>query len=184
MKIHSIKPDYIGASLSAAYQLPYLFRLRPGCPFDDKKRSKRLRHKGQIVGDVLPGREVILVEDVTTTGGSVIKAIHALRNEGLVIHRVITVVDREEGATGKLASNEVELIPLVRMNELLKNKSDQMIALSRSLSRRRPSRFLELVITGIWSNLLRLIFLAHSLTCELDTAVSGSPLNFRISFTG
>jgi orotate phosphoribosyltransferase len=85
-----------------------------------RKEAKEYGTKGLIVGDILPGREVILVEDVTTTGGSVIKAIHALRNEGLVIHRVITIVDREEGASGILASNYVELIPLVRMSELLK----------------------------------------------------------------
>ncbi|GFO96225.1 orotate phosphoribosyltransferase [groundwater metagenome] len=85
-----------------------------------RKEAKDYGTKGQIVGDVIPGSKVVLVEDVTTTGGSVIKAINALRDEGLVIHRVITVVDREEGASGILASADVELIPLVRMSELLK----------------------------------------------------------------
>lgn len=121
MKIHSITPDYIGGVALGGVPIAVSVSLETGLPLlMIRKEAKDYGTKGQIVGDVLPGREVILVEDVTTTGGSVIKAIHALRDEGLVIHRVITVVDREEGASGKLASNEVELIPLVRMSELLK----------------------------------------------------------------
>ena len=61
-----------------------------------------------------------MVEDVATTGGSVLKAIKTLRDEGLVIRYVIVVVDREEGASKSLADANVELIPLVRISELLK----------------------------------------------------------------
>ena len=39
-----------------------------------------------------------MLEDVTTTGGSAMKAIEAVRAEGAIIERVITVVDRLEGA--------------------------------------------------------------------------------------
>lgn len=121
MKLHSIKPDYIGGVALGGVPIAVSVSLETGLPLlMIRKEAKEYGTKGQIVGDILPGREVILVEDVTTTGGSVIKAIHALRDEGLVIHRVITVVDREEGATGILASNKVELIPLVRISELLK----------------------------------------------------------------
>jgi len=45
-----------------------------------------------------PGSRVVIVEDVTTTGGSSMKAVERARQEGLEVMGVITLVDREEGA--------------------------------------------------------------------------------------
>jgi orotate phosphoribosyltransferase len=41
---------------------------------------------------------VILFEDVTTTGGSVMRAADAVRERGCIIVKIITIVDRLEGA--------------------------------------------------------------------------------------
>jgi orotate phosphoribosyltransferase len=54
--------------------------------------------EGLPKGQTLAGRRVVIVEDVTTTGGSAMKAIAAVRAEGATVDRVITVVDRLEGA--------------------------------------------------------------------------------------
>ncbi len=45
-----------------------------------------------------PGSRVVIVEDVTTTGGSSMKAVERARAEGLEVVGIITLVDREEGA--------------------------------------------------------------------------------------
>ena len=45
-----------------------------------------------------PGSRVIIVEDVTTTGGSSMKAVERAQSEGLEVVGIITLVDREEGA--------------------------------------------------------------------------------------
>ena len=120
MKNHSINADYIGGVALGGVPIAVSVSLETGKPLlMIRKEAKEYGTKGQIVGDVIHGSNVVLVEDVTTTGGSVIKAIQALRDEGLIIRHVITVVDREEGASESLASSDVELIPLVRMNELL-----------------------------------------------------------------
>lgn len=84
-----------------------------------RKEAKEYGTKGQIVGDFIKNSTVLMVEDVATTGGSVLKAIKLLKGEGLIIRHVIVVVDREEGATDALADEGVELIPLVRIGELL-----------------------------------------------------------------
>jgi len=121
MKLHSINADYIGGVALGGVPIAVSVSLETGSPLlMIRKEAKDYGTKGQIVGDVIPGSKVVLVEDVTTTGGSVIKAIQALRDEGLIIRHVITVLDREEGASETLASADVELIPLVRMSELLK----------------------------------------------------------------
>jgi orotate phosphoribosyltransferase len=45
-----------------------------------------------------PGSRVVIVEDVTTTGGSSMKAVERAQQEGLVVLGIVTLVDREEGA--------------------------------------------------------------------------------------
>jgi orotate phosphoribosyltransferase len=45
-----------------------------------------------------PGSRVVIVEDVTTTGDSSMKAVERARQEGLEVLGIVTLVDREEGA--------------------------------------------------------------------------------------
>jgi orotate phosphoribosyltransferase len=45
-----------------------------------------------------PGSKVVIVEDVTTTGGSSMKAVERAKEEGLEVVGIVTLVDREEGA--------------------------------------------------------------------------------------
>jgi orotate phosphoribosyltransferase len=63
-----------------------------------KEHGARKLVEGLAPGETLEGKRVAILEDVTTTGGSSMKAIDALRAEGAVIDRVITIVDRLEGA--------------------------------------------------------------------------------------
>ncbi len=86
-------------------------------------RSSEKGHgkKEIIIGDVR-GKNVLLVEDVTTSGGSALYGIEALRAAGARADRVVTVVDREQGAGQMLGNHRVEIHPLVRVSELLKSR--------------------------------------------------------------
>jgi orotate phosphoribosyltransferase len=55
-----------------------------------------------IEGSLREEAWVAIVEDVTTSGASVIKAIEKAREAGCQIQRVITLIDREEGAFEKV----------------------------------------------------------------------------------
>jgi orotate phosphoribosyltransferase len=63
-----------------------------------KEHGAKKLVEGLAPGETLQGKRIVVLEDVTTTGGSAMKAIEALRAEGASIDRVITVVDRLEGA--------------------------------------------------------------------------------------
>jgi len=80
--------------------------------------EKRHGKKDVIIGSVRD-KNVLLIEDVTTSGGSALYGIGALREAGATIDRVVTVVDREQGAAEMLMQHGVLLIPLVRVSELL-----------------------------------------------------------------
>ncbi len=55
------------------------------------------------------GMKVAILEDVITTGGSILHAIHRAEAEGLDVVRVMVVVDRCEGGREKLAESGFEL---------------------------------------------------------------------------
>lgn len=54
--------------------------------------------EGLAPGQTMAGKRVVIVEDVTTSGGSALKAAEAVKAEGGTILAVVTVVDRQEGA--------------------------------------------------------------------------------------
>ncbi len=71
-----------------------------------------------VIGDVA-GKHVLLIEDVTTSGGSSKYGIDELRKAGAIVDSVVVVVDRDSGAEALLAAEGVTLHPLVRVSELL-----------------------------------------------------------------
>jgi len=70
---------------------------RPIKSFIVRKDIKDHGTKSAIEGNVMPGEKVVIIDDVITTGGSTITAIEHARKAGLIIDRVITLIDREEG---------------------------------------------------------------------------------------
>ena len=62
----------------------------------------------------------MIVEDVTTTGGSALKAVEAVRDAGGEIALVFTMVDREEGARRNLRGGRLPFRSLYKAGEFLK----------------------------------------------------------------
>lgn len=63
--------------------------------------------------------KVAIVEDTTTTGGSLLRAVERARMAGLDVVQCITVVDREEGAAETVAAAGLELEALTTRSQLL-----------------------------------------------------------------
>jgi len=66
------------------------------------------------------GKRVVIVEDVTTTGGSAMKAVEALKAAGAEIALVISILDREEGADRLYADAGIPFQSLFKASEFLK----------------------------------------------------------------
>ncbi|MGP9813642.1 orotate phosphoribosyltransferase [Rhodopseudomonas sp. NSM] len=84
-----------------------------------KEHGARLAIEGLAKGETLQGKRCVIVEDVTTTGGSAIKAVEAVREAGAEIVMVLTMVDREEGATEAFAEAGLPFRSLYRASEFL-----------------------------------------------------------------
>ena len=87
-----------------------------------RKQAKEYGTGNRIEGRLEAGEEVVVLEDIATTGRSAVDAVEALREAGAVVDRVLVVVDREEGAAELLADHDVELESLITASELLADR--------------------------------------------------------------
>lgn len=82
-----------------------------------KSHGTRLGVEGLMDGETLSGRRVLMIDDVTTTGGSTVKAIDAAREEGAIIEHAISLLDREEGAAENLAALGITLHSVLKASD-------------------------------------------------------------------
>ena len=83
-----------------------------------RKEAKQHGTGKQLEGPVVPGQRALIVEDVITTGGSSIKAIEYARDYGLIVDRLITIIDRGESSARIFADVQVEFQALFHVAEL------------------------------------------------------------------
>jgi orotate phosphoribosyltransferase len=84
-----------------------------------KEHGAKLLVEGLTPTESLKGKRVVIVEDVTTTGGSALKAAESVREAGAEIAFVLTMVDREEGATEAFKAAGLDFRSLFRASEFL-----------------------------------------------------------------
>ncbi|NOT72870.1 MAG: orotate phosphoribosyltransferase [Hyphomicrobium sp.] len=80
-----------------------------------KEHGTKSLIEGLGPGETMAGKRVVIVEDVTTTGGSAIKAAEAIRASGAEIVRVITIVDRQDGADDAFKAANMDFRPLLTL---------------------------------------------------------------------
>lgn len=91
----------------------------PVSAFFVRKQAKAHGAREQIDGYFDPAGATLLVDDVATTGGSIAKALEALRlAHGTVqVSRALVVVDREEGAVENLAAQGITLASIFKRSD-------------------------------------------------------------------
>ena len=72
-----------------------------------------------IEGTIHPGERALVVDDVLTTGGSLLKAAESARAQGLIVTHGLVVVDRsEDEGKSNLAHMDIQLLPLLTLEDL------------------------------------------------------------------
>lgn len=86
-----------------------------------RKESKGHGTNNYIEGknNLAPGALVALVEDVVTTGGTLIKVIERVESEGFRVGLVATIVDRQEGGAETLAARGYPLASIFTREQLI-----------------------------------------------------------------
>ncbi len=73
----------------------------------------------RVEGAVLPAWRALVVDDLATTGGSILSAVEALRREGCHVNDALVLVDRLEGAAEALRGERVKLVSYANVKELV-----------------------------------------------------------------
>ena len=73
-----------------------------------------------IEGSVRPGDRALIVDDVLTSGGSLLKAVRVVREAGLLVDHALVIVDRQEqDGKARVEKEKVELISLLTVQDLM-----------------------------------------------------------------
>ncbi|RJS84783.1 orotate phosphoribosyltransferase [Methanophagales archaeon] len=119
-RLLGVQFDYIGGMESGAIPIVALISANSavlGRDIDGFYVRKKEKNHGErksgisnkIDGNLKSNSNVVIVDDVTTTGSSIIDAIKEVEKVGCKVVKVITIVDRSQGAKENLAEQGIEL---------------------------------------------------------------------------
>ncbi len=113
--------DAVGGVATGAYPIVAAFAVvsylegKPRPVFIIREVAKEHGTMKKIEGHLKEGDRVAILEDVLTTGGSVMKAIEAVEAKGCRVTRVIVLCDRDEGGAAMLMEAGYGLTALLRI---------------------------------------------------------------------
>lgn len=106
-----------GLHLSTAYALltntPMIYARQPG------SSSAGVLNGHGIEGRFSPGQRVLLIDDLITTGGSVLQTSAILEEAGLVVKDAVVLIDREQGAAERLRHHGCSLLSIITLRAML-----------------------------------------------------------------
>jgi orotate phosphoribosyltransferase len=128
-EVHRVQGEFVGGLEMGAVPISGAVCERsfesktPVRGFFVRKKPKDHGAKKLIEGlppnETLRERRVVIVDDVTTTGESALQAVDACKAEGAKIVLVISIVDRQEGATETFAKRDIPFKSLFSASEFL-----------------------------------------------------------------
>ena len=106
------------ATAGIAFSSPLAYLLRK--PMVYVRKVEKGHGLGKAVeGSLSPGNRVLVIDDLVTSGGSIISAVEPLRKAGCVVSDAAVLVDRLEGAKSNLATAGVRLSAFAEIMELV-----------------------------------------------------------------
>ncbi len=127
IQAHEVKIDAVGGMtlgadpLVTAVSMVSFLEKNPIPAFIVRKESKKHGTEDYLEGrkNLPEGATVALVEDVVTSGGTLIQVIDRVEAQGYKVGAVLTVVDRQEGGAEALAAKGVKLEAVFTREQLL-----------------------------------------------------------------
>jgi uridine monophosphate synthetase len=112
--------DRLAALPYAAIPIATVISLQCGWPMIyPRKEVKTYGTRAEIEGEYSPGERAVVIDDLTTTGGSKFEAIKKLTEAGLTVEDVVVLVDRQSGAAEALAQAGFRLHAVLRLKQML-----------------------------------------------------------------
>jgi orotate phosphoribosyltransferase len=127
-KLNQLRVDCIGGlelgAISIATTISdYAYRAEPRQEWRTFVVRKQAKDHGLgklIEGMVKAGERALIVDDVLTSGGSLLKAVTAARGAGLVVHDALVIVDRkEQDGRARVEQESVTVTSLITIDDLI-----------------------------------------------------------------
>ena len=94
--------------------------LASGIPLIYNRKETKSHGLGKdIEGIWQPGERVVVIEDVITTGGSIMSSVELFRSAGLVVEDAIVLLDRQQGGVDNLAKAGIRVHSVLALGEVL-----------------------------------------------------------------
>lgn len=87
--------------------------------FSVRKKPKDHGTSRRIEGSFDAARPILVVEDVITSGGSALEAVHAIREAGGTVIGVLAIVDRQQGGRERIEAESLPVVTVCTAAELL-----------------------------------------------------------------
>ncbi|KAM8806736.1 uridine 5'-monophosphate synthase [Eudromia elegans] len=92
------------------HQIPMLIR---------RKEAKDYGTKRLVEGTINPGETCLIIEDVVTSGSSVLETVEVLQKEGIKVTDAIVLLDREQGGKARLEERGIRLHSVCTLSGVL-----------------------------------------------------------------
>ena len=100
-----------------------------------RKQAKEHGTGKAVEGITCQDMKLLMIEDVVTSGGSVINAIKSIKEEKMIVTDAYAIVDRMEGATETLQAEGVKLHSLLTINDITQSLFEQKLITEDILKR-------------------------------------------------
>ncbi len=117
--------------------LPFatIFSIRQNVPMVLKRKEKKAYGTGKLCEGIFsPGQTCLLIEDVVTSGQSVLETAECLKAEGLAVADIAVLVDREQGGVQLLKSQGYRVHPVLTISQITTHLSNRGIIDEQTLS--------------------------------------------------
>lgn len=84
-----------------------------------RKEAKEHGTGRMIEGYLSPGAKVMVIDDVATTGKSIVDAVETIKGNGGVVEHALVLIDRLEGAKDTLKAHGVKLLSVAKISEIV-----------------------------------------------------------------
>ncbi len=119
-KLNGLTFDHIAAVPYAALPAAAAVALHLGRPMLYPRKEVKTHGTGQTIeGAFEAGQTAVVIEDVITTGGSIVTTIQTMQDAGLKVQDVVVLVDREQGGQAALAEKGLHLHAVLTIGQVL-----------------------------------------------------------------
>lgn len=111
--------DLVAGVPYGGLHLATAFSLATDVPLIYPRSGRNRTDSPTIDGAYAPNQRVLVVDDLVTSGGSLLHTVDVLEDASLIVHDAVVLVDREAGATERLKARGVRVTSILKLQVML-----------------------------------------------------------------